>query len=343
PQFAASREGNTLANVPFHAPECRFQQVTAASEIAPNGLAVLRGLAFRREGGGTTGSYSIPARSIPRVTIELAPAAVTLDKMASIFANNIRGVVTSVFDAKVDLPYQPVFPNGPGPFNVSFVFSRPYIHRVTDGDLLLDLKSFDPTKTGYSGYWLDAFETRPYGQFWLIGTSGRLSNGGRPLLSLDTSSSQIPGGQLNYSLRSLPQSLPCFWFLGFSRTTWGVLPLPLDLTPLGATGNSLYTGMEIFGPMTVRASGSAFEGYAQLPIPNDPKLDGAGFYTQALVVDPAANTLGVVFSNLFESELGVTRGYAQSYWAAKPDATTATSYRLPSRPGGLVTQWSGSF
>ncbi|HMQ23830.1 MAG TPA: hypothetical protein PKE00_15155, partial [Planctomycetota bacterium] len=283
PPSAAVREGNTLYNAPFHLAQCRLQQITKGDLVATRPSALLRGLAMRREADGATGSYAIPARSIPRVTLTLAVAATTIASMSQDFAANIKSGATIVYDGKTDLPFQPAVPK-PAPFNIRFAFTRPYFYNKADGDLLFDIVCTD-TVTGYSGYWVDGCETRPYGAFWMLGTSGRLSSGRYPTLSLDTtqSSQQVPGGSLTYAVTGLTAQLPALWWIGFSSRQWGALSLPFDLGPLGAPGNSLRTGLDILGVLPVRASGSTFRGEAVLPLPKDPLLGGSGHYVQAMI------------------------------------------------------------
>ena len=87
--------------------------------------------------------------------------------------------------------------------------------------------------------------------------------------------------------------------VGASNTLWAGASLPLDLTPFGAPGCTLLTGLNLLLPAATDASGNAA---LTLPIPNNPALIGLQVFFQWQVFDPSQNALGVVFSD----GLGVT-------------------------------------
>jgi hypothetical protein len=88
--------------------------------------------------------------------------------------------------------------------------------------------------------------------------------------------------------------------LGFSRTSWGPVPLPLDLSPIGAPTCSLSAAPEIllFAPA---ANGSA---RWQVPLCDCRDLIGFRFYTQVLVLDPGANRFGLALSTARAGSVG---------------------------------------
>jgi hypothetical protein len=86
---------------------------------------------------------------------------------------------------------------------------------------------------------------------------------------------------------------PGILLFGFSNSTWGGVPLPLDLNFLGMSGCNLLVSWDLqvgFFP-----SGGKWD--LPLPLPNDPTLAGLTFYNQAWVLDPQANAFGVGTSN----------------------------------------------
>lgn len=87
---------------------------------------------------------------------------------------------------------------------------------------------------------------------------------------------------------------PATFFLGRSDTTWNGLSLPLSLAPWSAPGCTLYT--EVHLPFAVAWSGSIAQ--LTLLVPPDPTLRSARLYSQGLTLDPAANGLGLAFSDL---------------------------------------------
>ena len=104
----------------------------------------------------------------------------------------------------------------------------------------------------------------------------------------------------SYGLQKGPKNGIVLLALGFSKQVWGTIPLPLDLTALGATGCKLHVPLDIsFAGITNSTGGFG----KALAMPNDPKLIGASFFTQYICVDKA-NSLGLTFSNGLETKLG---------------------------------------
>jgi hypothetical protein len=83
-------------------------------------------------------------------------------------------------------------------------------------------------------------------------------------------------------------------FLAFSDSMWGPVPLPLPLSGFGLTGCSLQVSLDIGTVVPTDAMG---EGALQFTLPADPALAGLQLFNQYLVVDPTANTAGLVTSN----------------------------------------------
>jgi hypothetical protein len=89
--------------------------------------------------------------------------------------------------------------------------------------------------------------------------------------------------------------------LGLSRASWLGIPLPLDLAPFGAPGNSIlcaWSDTLIVLPNPGGGSGLA------IPIPAGPQLLGATGYLQAVLFDPPANALGLVATNALQIVVG---------------------------------------
>lgn len=84
-----------------------------------------------------------------------------------------------------------------------------------------------------------------------------------------------------------PISLPGLW-AGGSRTTWGGLPLPLDLGPLGWPGTMVRIAPEIPVPVLNAQNGTAS---AAIDLPPSPTLVGVELYLQALVFEPLSGAL----------------------------------------------------
>jgi hypothetical protein len=103
-------------------------------------------------------------------------------------------------------------------------------------------------------------------------------------------------------LLQAPAGASAFMATGFSASSWAGRPLPLDLGPFGAPGCPLRVAPFVWFPFSAGPAGTQ---RWRLPIPNDPRLAGLSFYNQALVLDPAANPLGVVLSDAQQGRVGI--------------------------------------
>ena len=70
---------------------------------------------------------------------------------------------------------------------------------------------------------------------------------------------------------------------------------------LALTGCTLLASLDILFPGTSSATGSAS---TTVPIPNDRAFVAANFYNQYLVIDPTANSGGVVFTDAGKATIG---------------------------------------
>ena len=88
---------------------------------------------------------------------------------------------------------------------------------------------------------------------------------------------------------------------GASRLTWSTFFLPLDLQPYGAPGCYLRVSWDLAAGQVTNATGIAS---VPFNLPNDPNLLGSRFYQQWLLVDPQANTLGLITTAGGEAMVG---------------------------------------
>jgi hypothetical protein len=109
------------------------------------------------------------------------------------------------------------------------------------------------------------------------------------------------GGTLQADLTLAAPNASAALILGISDTRFGGFALPLDLTGLGGTGCSLYTSAEFHLGYQANALG---EGSTRVKIPAHSALVGARAYLQTLLVDPPANTLGVVTTQAAKVRIG---------------------------------------
>jgi hypothetical protein len=131
----------------------------------------------------------------------------------------------------------------------------------------------------------------PYG----IGCAG---SRGTPALSAHFGSLPIAGAPFRVQLNNLPLVGPAWMFVGASKTDYGSLKLPFDLTVAGAPGCWLLASGDLLFPVT-NVLGS---GLFSVDIP--PDLAGATVYLQAIVGDLPANQLGMTTSDGGEAKIG---------------------------------------
>ena len=94
---------------------------------------------------------------------------------------------------------------------------------------------------------------------------------------------------------------PAVLCLGGSRTQWLGVPLPIDLAWLGAAGCSVLASVDVTSGVTIGAGGTASFTYS---LPNTIYLLNGHFYNQFVVLDQAANGLGLAFSNAGAGVIG---------------------------------------
>jgi hypothetical protein len=120
---------------------------------------------------------------------------------------------------------------------------------------------------------------------------------------LDISPVGLPKvGNAGFTIRltgALPLT-PVFAIMGFSNSAWTFLTLPLDMAVLFAPTCSLYAAVDFLYSGTSNPTGRALQA---LPIPANPNLVGLDVFTQWVAADPAANLLGLVFSQGMKLDL----------------------------------------
>ncbi|MHC5069381.1 MAG: hypothetical protein ACYTGO_02745 [Planctomycetota bacterium] len=109
----------------------------------------------------------------------------------------------------------------------------------------------------------------------------------------------LPGDpQWTHLLTKTSGRKPAYFVVGLSQTQWNTLTLPLDMSPFGWLGCSLYTEPSVLIGLTTVGGGPGTGSAALVtPIPAIGSLGGFQFYTQWLVFDAAAANRVVSFSN----------------------------------------------
>ena len=286
----------------------RYHQLFTGSEVGS--ARVFSSHAFRPGARTDVG----PQRTLK---ILMSRSQTAVPSISTTFATNIgTNVQTTVFSGTHTYPNM-VPSTNPTEFKLVVPWTANYVWAPAAGDnMLYEYQCSDLASGG--GYYPNAHSgdanvsrlwgTGPaaatgtiganYGVCFAFGYKGSgnnvptLGNAGRPVIntSFDVT---LSGAQSTPGIALL--------IMGVSNTTWGTIPLPFDLTPLGAGGCNLLVSFDLIGGVVVNGSGT---GKATYSIPNAPALYGLVWHNQYAVIDTGANQLGIAFSNGGTAKVG---------------------------------------
>jgi hypothetical protein len=235
---------------------------------------------------------------------------------SNVFANNITGTERNVFTRKmVTLPrvpdnswaVAPFFFDNPFPWNATHLSWRAIVHGNSVGN-----RAFT--------YALDFWTWSSASTSFTIGTGCKANDGASR--AVHSVSGHALGANAQYVGRPFVAGggLPAFLTIGASSSSFQGIPLPFDLSGIGAPGCSVYNDWTlVVAGMT--SPGPAGAVTTVIPIPNDEALAGSTHYSQYLFVSPGANALGVFTTNGAANSIGGPVGLARIYSAGNPAAT----------------------
>ncbi len=301
----AMGNSNNIFGTAYH--NQRYHQLFTGSQVGP--ARVFSSHAFRPG----TRSDAGPTRTLK---ILMSRSQTAVPSISTTFATNIgTNVQTTVFSGTHTYPNM-VPSTNPTEFKLVVPWTANYVWAPAAGDNMLyeyqcsDMTSvtFYPNAISGDANVSRLWGTGPaaatgtiganYGVCFAFGYKGSgknvptLGNAGRPIIntSFDVT---LSGAQSTPGIALL--------IMGVSNTTWGTIPLPFDLTPLGAGGCNLLVSFDLIGGVVVNGSGT---GKATYSIPNAPALYGLVWHNQYAVIDAAANQLGIAFSNGGTAKVG---------------------------------------
>jgi hypothetical protein len=316
-----------IANAfPFQRAPMRYQQVFLASEN-PNPI-VFTGVAMREDE-----TYAATA-GIWNGSITLGFTTMDHSNIGTDFVANYNASPppTQVFSGNVNLPALAGNNTNLNVFAVPIVFNIPWVYAAVPGNnLLIEFVVNSTTSTGFYDKVNNTPGTGTTTRVYAFATNVQFAtatfrNDGLIMCFLTTP--QCPPAQFatygsgcpgaappalgNQGLPQLGQNFSllakgaranslAMLFTGFSNSNWSGLPLPFDLTGLGAPGCSLLAPGSVIQVTNTDAVGSASQ---SLGVPNDQSLCGAHAYHQWVILDVNANMLGFAFSNGGDSRLG---------------------------------------
>ena len=144
-------------------------------------------------------------------------------------------------------------------------------------------------------YWHPPTSTTWNGPFTSVAWAWQVDcAGGKKITSLGNTGVPKLGNSFSVDLSNAKPSTAAVLTFGASKTKFLALNLPLSMAPFGASGCSLNTSIEGLGTTAVGTQGTA---NVKILVPNSKTLLGVNFHNQFIVVDPAANSMGLSFSN----------------------------------------------
>ncbi len=347
PAAARVSDGNHVSDAPFVYDHFRAQQTWDAKSVAASSASITS-MAWRRDTGNNT-AYAPGGRLLQNFRLALGYSTVSPDQMSRTFNANVTGGLTQVFQGPLNLPPQPPA-IVQAQWSVVVPFTAPFSYVPVQGHLLADWEEPGPASKK-DLYPLDAQYWGKAGRVSTFGSGGKFTAQGLPLRvyynsAATPSSSIVPGGAFELRIYQMPSAVPTVAVFGLSSVLSPLGPLPTDLSPFGATGNTLYCSLDgTSAPLTpVQGANGRFTVHLNLPIPNNTSLAGAQFFNQGVSLAPGANTLGAVFSNAQQVLIGgiIARPETNMIYSSdssRPDG----SFLYSNGAGGLVTLFQGTF
>ena len=312
PSDHASAEGSTFdRRLPFSSGATQHTQIIyeGLDLQIPTGHSITH-LGFRQDA-------SIPSLGTTlELQIAIAATSVTAASATNNFANNQTSAPVEVFTRKIlTLPDlgNPLNPNPNGnlvliPLDVPFAYTA-------GQNLAIDYRVYSNGRGAAFDYQID--KGSYLASNVAIGQGCTGSNNQVPQLTGPAANGAVPGT----------------WTVNFSRgrpNAIAVLALSLRQTPanpilqlLGAPGCDVFVDLHISPFTSVTSASGAFSRSFQ--IPDNPLLDDQDLYAQTIVLDTTANAAGLVVSNAYHTQFGMT-----------PRMTTIASTNLNATTGSVV-------
>ena len=299
-------EGNSSLFLPAGRSPARVQLIYRGRDLNfPKKAMIIRSLSFRRD-GSKPGVF--PAHTW-KVGLVLSSDGVPLPSESSkdaFLANHGKDAKVVFTPKSFQWPQAPLPAKAPAFFAAQLKLDHPFI-LLGGRNLCIDILNGTSTGKSQSSYWyVDAF-TSKWAQL-----SGSTKNFGRGCsfgFQLRASLPPLDGeSKIHATAWTRGKGLFSFLMLGESRTSFMGLPLPLDLTSLGAKGCRLSIAPRFF--LFGGKSGGDIRGTAvfRIPLPKLPSLANIRIYAQPFVLDPGAGALGLRTGSAQEWTFGKISG-----------------------------------
>lgn len=266
---------------------------------------IVRQIRFR--GDWVSPTYSQSLKQYADMGISISHSNRGFSTVSSTFALN-RGLdETAVFKIqKKSFLKQDASKTGPRPFNLVFPLDRPFIHRPTAGNLLIEFYILSQPSGDYR---LDSglhclSPSSSFGKMdstchWTRKTSTGTE---KAYLRLSSNLSIKLGNRVDWKLEDAPPNTPALFFIGSDPryARWGAFKVPIPLVSFGAPGCYLNTDILL---STVAVSNSSGTAVATFSIPGNYAYLNEHLHMQALAPEFSANKMGLLFSLGHKSQI----------------------------------------
>lgn len=307
--------------------DARRQLAIAGAAVAPIKGELIRGITLRRNA-----TLDVLEGGDLELEIWMSHAATSPWTMSTRFDANRGPDHVKVFDGVVRVPRSPVAFQRPvpwiEPYTVHIDFNVPFLFR--GGALLIETVTKNQPED--APWWpIDAAVATKTGTVQKFGTSCIPFTGPEPATA-DPASLTV-GATATFSLRGfegVEGLTTCI--LGPSKQFAGNIPLPWDLTSVGARFCYLYVQPKLRLPAQIVEPFNGPFGTlgVRIDIPLDSALEGTTLFAQWVLVEPRANALGMLFSNGVEATIGPSR-MRNMNWLESMDLSATHGTLLPGR------------
>jgi len=329
PQNNTTMEGTSNNTYPFYNKAFTYMQVHDDLAGRPR---ILRGIAFRKD--GNLSSSLSPATYT--ISLWISTAKVTSATATTTYAANHGSDLTQILNkVTVSFPGATKPASPPAPFTQVIPFpNKPFVYKGK-GSLAWEVRVYSTTSTSVRP--LDAQSSSSSYQRFGKGCRATGQNYDAYNYGYIRTPATPPNTYMLYCYaRYLAKQKPYAWMVGINNKNFGSLRLPLDLTPFGAKGCSLYVA-----PLVVRGGVTSSTGYVStysnpIYIPKNPAMAGMKIYSQFFCSDPGRTPLPVVFTDgcavLVPGNVPVCRIYSYGNSSATTGSKTSAY--------GLVTRFT---
>ncbi|MCA8972572.1 MAG: hypothetical protein KDC95_22485 [Planctomycetes bacterium] len=287
------RYGNSANCYPFGIPNMRYMQAHEKSELPA--AALIRGMKIRHRVNEAQPAYSLTMDLYCGYTSD--PTGV----LVSQFASNWNGTPTNVFSGRLDVPAFAA-QNNPANWTLTIPFKTPYIYTQSRGSFLWECVNSTPVVFPLVYYDSVAIAGVKTWRLWAHSSTASSGSLGRNIgIVIQLDSPHASGAIVNLTNTGVPSIRQSFSvdFYGAVQNSSAVLWLGTSLLSvnLGSLlpGCTLYTSLDVI--LGIAPTGSSGAGSLKITLPAQQSLVGVRFFNQWMVIDRAANGLGIVLSN----------------------------------------------